>query len=666
MKPFQISVAAIATIFLLLPVDTLAQQDPPASLHPQIQLAEQLKDQSRWEEALTVLREVVAQREQDEAAAALAQVRIGQYFVSMALPAEAESELRKAGSEFPGFPEYVGVARVHLIDALAFQGQTAQAVEAARGLAQDDAMLAHHRAWGRVKLVGLLREQGKMDQAITELEALDAVPWSPETAVLKAQAGLTHGEILVAKSMYPSAASVLRNVIANASGVAPSTVNWARVRLLEALTHSHHLVEVETITQQVISDHGAALASDDQVAWALVWQGRALKKFSQFEAAIAPLQMAAATADQTHPGIAYEAEFELGEVYRLWGDTAEDGGTLHEEALGYYHAAYQRAIDADLSERLRDQALLQVGSEMRHLGMRDRGIAWLRRGIEDPANLTDSDKLLLRRIDSFLSTSECESWQAYVMDPAAESDPTAGLVWDEFGVGPAAPSSTVVNRPFERRYWSAKLSLRQRHYNDAATALQAALPLAQTPAHRGEALTNLAHCHRRLGNQAEMLPTANQAAAAWMEALESAERPGDAHYAIDMVRSSYDIVGRDDLVIEALEGIVGALDPDQQASRVCFARFLLMREYATAGRTADAATLGEEILQQYLGRPFEGAHDWLCAHTILELASLYTRTGQVAAAQSWLNWIEFYWPGQYATELSVQRAHIQATISSSD
>ncbi len=146
----------------LASVPAHADEPPPSStLAERLTQAESLSTQNKWEEALTVLREVVSRKAEDPALAAEAQCRLGRYRLLMALPKEAEEELRAVASQFPDQTEVVNWSRFFLIDALAFQSNEEGALEVARALVSDQTVTGLQKAWASVRLGGLLSGRGQ-------------------------------------------------------------------------------------------------------------------------------------------------------------------------------------------------------------------------------------------------------------------------------------------------------------------------------------------------------------------------------------------------------------------------------------------------------------------------------------------------------------------------
>jgi tetratricopeptide (TPR) repeat protein len=294
---------------------------------------------------------------------------------------------------------------------------------------------------------------------------------------------------------------------------------------------------------------------------------------------------------------------------------------------------------------------------MRHLGMRTRAIAWLRMGIEDPAKLSETDELLASRLAEFLGPEEAEAWRQYLVDPVRLSDPTADYVAAEFGSLPPQPLNLIVEGSARRRLWLAKLYRKERRTDEARALCEQALLDAATPAEKGELLTLLADCRRTQRDDA-YLETAHQAVEQWLEAIRTAERPGDAHYAIHMAAGTYARVGCPKHAVGVLERLRDAYPPDEAPDRAAVIRFRLMIEYKHNDRYEDAKAEAREFLTLFLDRPFGPGHETLCTYTFLHLAYTHARQGDLPAAFDFLDQAEDRFSNQYGEYIRFCREHI--------
>lgn len=675
--PFAILLVGAVSLLGLKPTQVCADDDPaPPTIAELLQQAADLKAQSQWDQALEALAQVVARAEEDRPSAALAQARRGQYRLEMAMLAEAEEELLKVAQQFPDQSEAINWARLFLIDTYRFQTKPDQAEAAGQALLSDSSALPIQQAWCRVKLGSLFSELQRLDDALAVLEGLDFITLPDGDVGPLVSGQFLRAEILMKRGAAAEAIPLLEQVITMAAGDTHApTRNWARVRLLESLTHSWSLDHAYEVAQQVVSDHASGQASDQQVAWAFIWQARGLSKAGQFEQAVAPLQMAAAVAEANHPDLVYEAEFALGEVYRQQGDSVvhEDMGPLHEQALAHYQAALVEAQQAGLGEDKQDLARLQVGSEMRHLGMRERGMAWLRMGIADPANLTAGDELLAQRLASFMLSDEQEEWHAYLEDPAGHGDPTAPFVEQEFGTTASPPSTPFVSKQSIRHCWRGKLYLQQERYAEALAKFQEAEAAAATAGQRAEArlgqvraYRSQAHALRQSGNrdQARLAmmygyQVAGSAVADWLEvALTGSE--GDAHYATEKAVFGYGILQRREEALQTAEEFLTQLTLAQaEPSKVAFAHYMKMQALAWNNRFEEAIDLALQIDSEYAGSA-RAVVDRIRVAALLRAAGYYARIGQADAGHALLDTIQARHPtGEFDDSVDSFRSVVQ-------
>lgn len=583
----------------------------------------------------------MARRAEDEVSAAVAQLRLGEYRLRMAMPAKAEAELRKVPSDFPQEIELVGASRVHLIDALNFQGRIEAAMAAADDLARDKQMLDKHRAWAGVKMADLLLAEGRFAEAETELGFLDALGWSPGTAGPKAKAGVSRGEMLLQQSLPNQAAQILREVIEHAEQLAPHTCNWARVRLAEALTQNWEFNEAIAVCEDIAASHAAGAANNQQLAWGYLWKGRALASRNYADHAIEAFQLANAVAHPNHVRISYEAHFALGELHRV--------ADRHVEALEHYRAAFQLAQAADLTPDAQDWARLQVASEMRHLGMGDKAIAWLRMGIEDPANLARTDRILARRLASFLNSADREAWFLYLGDPVTASDPTASLVQAEFATDSPPASDGGVDLEFDRTYWLAQFYKSQYRYDSAANLYAQALVLAEEPRQRGLAQLGIATCNMALAVLAERrgetdtahaystiaVQAGNAGVTSWTQIIV-ATSDAEAHEAIENAYLCFRSTGLMKQAHRFLADLIRTLDPVAETSKRAFAEYQMMQWHARNGNAVTAAQVGEAIYDRY-GGSADPAVRHICAASLLHATEYCIATGQLERARLVLN-----------------------------
>jgi len=197
-----------------------------------LERAHELRLELKWDEAIAVLRDIVARWQENESKAGIAQMRIGRYLVDRGDPGVAEAELRLVIERYPSEQTAVWQAKVAMIDALL----TLKRHEEAAGLA--DALLAEavesdeFRTWAQVKQAEILMAQGRSGIAVERFLSVAR------------QTGVASGE----------------------------PVNWARVQLMNIYAGQWRSAQVEKLCQTVLDEHALGKATDQQTAWALMYE----------------------------------------------------------------------------------------------------------------------------------------------------------------------------------------------------------------------------------------------------------------------------------------------------------------------------------------------------------------------------------------------------------
>jgi len=536
------------------------------------------------------------------------------------------------------------------------------------------------RGWAFVRWAGLLRRDGQLDEAVTVLDQLSTLSWPIADKGPQIEGGILQARILVDRQHFGPAAEALEQVITFAAADAYAQQrNWARVFLAEVLLNLSAHSRVRQVTDDIIADHAAGKANDEQVAWGLIWKARSHKQLQEYEQALEALQMAVAVSHASRPPLAAEAEFEAGEVCRQHGDAVQaaggDWGPLHEQALAHYLAAFDIAKTKQLDEGIIDRARLQAASEMRHLGMRERAIAWLRMGIEDPAQITGSDELLAQRMVSFMSPAEAEAWQHYLLAPTENADPTQAMVQKEFEKLAPAPSSTVTNQPFLRLHWLGRLYEKQRRFQEAMTVHQQSQAQADTPDRQAEGLLGqaraarlLAREHRLRGRWVEyqsakpvMSQTAEAASAAWAQVAATA-KPAGSHYAIEQAVKVLHDAELDSRSLEVAQSLVSRFGPEEHPSKQAFARYMWIQALAWNHQYDQAATEARAIDQDYAQYPDANLQEIRVGSLVR--SSLYkAQGGDPEGGLAILDEIEARYPQQYQEWVSRFRKLCQNKLS---
>jgi len=467
----------------------------------------------------------------------------------------------------------------------------------------------------RSRIDDIERFQSQGDLAATEAAAQQLLSDAADSPEYQAWARIKLAEVQLGKGLQGSAIEQLRDVVTLAQAAHPEPANWARIRLAQTLVHTRSINDAMQVCEAVIADHAAGRANDQQGTWALITKGRALLADKQNEQATDALKMSAALAADQYPDLVYESEFDVGETYRQWGDQIQRAGgswgPLHEQALAHYKTALDVAQQAGLPQQKSDMARLQVGSEMRHLGMRDKGIAWLRMGISDPAVLSNTDWLLAQRIASFFAPSEAESWYKFLAAPQTAPDPTESIVQSVMRMTPQRASSETKDA-FDRYYWLGRLYEDQGRRTDAIGQYQTGLAIASTPRERGmgylahsRCLMALATIARQRGEiaeseayKAEADQAADAGADAWTNiAIGAAEQA--AHEAIENVWFCCLVMHQTVKAVDSLDQILQGTDPEVDPSKYAFAQYTLMQCYAQGGSMGRALQIAQEIWHRF-------------------------------------------------------------------
>jgi len=504
-----------------------------------------------------------------------------------------------------------------------------------------------------------LKSQGKFDEAIQALSTVIARGQADPAGAALALCRL--GECYVAMNM-PEKARVELEKVAATYPQETVYVNWARIVTMNALVNGWRLNDAIALCQPVLTDHAAGKATDKQAAWALIWKGRALMAQKRFAEARDPLHMAASWAESKDlPELGYEASFALGEACRKAGDATKDrdeSGRLHMQALEAYRDAFDFAEAGKLGGDKLDYARLQLASEMRHLGMRDKAVAWLRMGIEDPAKLSETDKLLVERLASFLEPAGAEAWYQYLVDPATRPDPTQAAVQAELKTTPSKPSVPAPENTFQRLYWLARLYETQERLQLAAETYSAACGSTESSAARVGALSRMARCYWLLsvcgaGDCVTWSARAVQAASDILPhalAVVRNDAASEAHGAIEATVTTSIRVMRCADALTSAEACLDEAEHTGDASKIAFATYMRVQALAANGRYA-AAALATEALYARFGTSQQSDVQEICAFALTQGIECYRRAGDSTAAWRLLGELEVRWSGRFSPEI---------------
>jgi hypothetical protein len=401
------------------------------------------------------------------------------------------------------------------------------------------------------------------------------------------------------------------------------------------------------VADAVVSDQALGKANERQTTWALIWKGRSFMDARQYEEAIEPLQMASALASQSHPELAYEAEYVLGEVSAFQANNVGPGPEVedlrrlyHELALEHYQAAFEFARQG---KRDLDRPRLALAAEMAHLGMRGKAIAWLREGIPDPGVLAHTDIRLVSRMKSYMSQQEAEAWHEYLLDPIGNADPARPYFEAEFGATEQEVVSPVQDHQFQRLYWLARLRHSQRRRQDARSLYEQAAAAASSHAERAEALGGIVElqsdllrryrssqrislAHKRAQ---ELVPLASRASTIWADMAKNGSS-GEAHYAIEQAVLIWHRLGLDEFALRYAESLLSEIEKTGSSDKVAFARH--MRLWALSWNERYSEAIDEAIL---LDAEYASDDDSdltaIRDHALLLAAKMYPRIGDPQA-----------------------------------
>jgi len=612
--------------------------DPPP-LSDLMAQAEDLRNQLRWDEAIAKLREIVSRAEEDRSLAARAQTRIGKFLIDQGKLDEAEAELALVNQMFADQPEGRGWAALRQIDIIQRRGDLDGVETAAQSLANDTNVPQKFRVWARVK--------------------------SAEVPIVK-------GDQL---AMIP----VLEQIIAENKDTTPEPVNWARIDLVYVLTDKVKWDHAVRVADEVITDHAAGKATDEQAAFALLWKSRALERSERFDEATDPAQMAAGLALGRYPHVAYEVEYHLGQIYQRQGSGLKTGwGALHIAAMNHYGQALAIAESAGLSAEKADYARMRYAGEMRHLGMLEKSLAWLRMGIEDPARMTLKDQQLAQQIAKYIAGQSelAEAWQHYLNDPANEPDPMQVFVLKEFSQESSPASSTVLHTSIRRR-WLGEFYIKQRRYEEAVQSYLSAVTEAVEEPNRAHALSGLTQAYakraarltrQRAAAEAQAMrdlayQTAGQAAEMWIQLAKSGT-DAESHAAIEKAVRAYGAVYRTEESLRVAQRLCTELASGSESKRA-FADYMLMQALFWSGDRAGAVAAAQALDDTYGNSDRSDVQD-ICRAALVRASAYYVHLGDPQTGIQMLDYVENRYPDTRGEWIEHYKAFCEKAVTESD
>ena len=636
-----------------------------------LEQAASLKAEARWEECLSTLEKVVARASEDAAKAALAQCRIGETYVAMAMPEKAEEALLTVEREFPRETETVHWARVALLDALAFQGKGAEALEVFRRIeeafAQGSASPLQY-AWAAEKAAGIHARAGETEAAEALYEKVEALPIDDPGPKMAARVG--RSEILISQNRFWMAIAPLRALLEGASGPYAHCRNWARVRLAECLYQTSLYAEALSVASEALDPRDPS-PSPEQEAHLRLWKARSLVIAYKFPEACEALDPARNL--KVPPQLRYDVLSYLGELWRRRGDfehaldpTAPEWRKSSERAVPYLVEAIELAGKCGLGNA--SHARLELASALKTLGRGEEAAAWLRLGIADPSRLSPRDLSLARRIGDCLSEEKAEAWYLYLLEPLRREDPTEDLAEAQFGSRPPRASGGAQAERWRVLLWLGDHYRGRGEVEEAIRCYGEAEASAPGTLERGEAALGLVECYAAQGEKAEAdsekklsfekaREAAHRVVESWVaSALE--DPPANAHAAMEGAIEAYERAGLPGEATGLAELLAGQLLQDAPASKRAFAELQLLHVYGRRGLPPDTlARMAEELWERYKGSEEPDVRE-ICASALVWGVHYYLAAGARADALRALDELEAAFPGKYAWHVQGYRRQL--------
>ncbi len=570
----------------------LFAQDPRALLEE----ASKLKDRGDWKACLETLESVLERAAEDPASAALARCRRGECYLAMAKPSEAEEEFSKVSQDFPEETEAVLWAAVGLIAARHFQGKLDEALAAYREVERafaEGRATPLQKAWASFQAGCVAISKGEPERALRLLGEVRHLPLQDRGPL--AQADLKRAEVHIGRSEFLAAVPILREVLEEAAS--PEVRAWAGIRLAEALYQSGAYSASLEAAERVVAAGTSSEAKGELAARALAWKAKASLALGRFAEAGAALEAAAAL-EALEPKTAFETLLEAARVHGAWSDEefarSSEGRkwrTLGEKAFERAFQALRLAEERGFGEAERDRARLEAATALERLGERERALAWLRAGIQDPARLAQTDREIAERIGRMLEPQAAREWYDYLLSPAARPDPTARYVLAEFAKAPSAPSASSVAERLPWLYAKAERERGARNFEEALRLYSEADSAARTAWEKALACDGLVQTYQALAiaaaeeaEQRGLLEAAKAAAERGVEHCLEVVLEGtasEAHRATEFAAGLYQSLGLREEAIRVLERIAEEVPLEADPSKHAFARFLLLRTYPT-------------------------------------------------------------------------------------
>jgi hypothetical protein len=480
--------------------------------------------------------------------------------------------------------------------------------------------------------------------------------------------------------LLPDAIRELERSISDARD-APEAANAARIRLAQLCLASQNANFDRTmlLCDEVAKDYRENKASVAQMAQSIFFRAQVLTLRKAYPEAKQCLG-AIATLAAVDRELVCDSLLAKGECCRheLKNVELSDNDlrlSLHAESLYHYQKALEVAEAAGVEEYKRDKARLLAATEMRHLGMRDRAIAWLRAGIEDPSQIDSADKMLTAGLASIMSKEEREAWQLYLLTPSETPDPTAKIVERELGSPPPLPSKPAPDKVSERLLWLAEFYKDQKRWTDAVLIYERVAGLAQTAPDFASFSVSLIECLAALrdnarkngredeasGHESRIHSVADQGSSAWIEIIKSTPE-SEALIAIESAINCYQRAGLTADALRVAHAIHSTTDSQREPAKAAWAAYILATRYKASGNVREARRISEDAYQRFKDNP--RADVQLACRRNLRYALFCTAVGkEYNACLALLDELEARWPNEERATIETFRRRCAAYLA---
>lgn len=461
-----------------------------------------------------------------------------------------------------------------------------------------------------------------------------------EDPAIAAKAQYLRGECLLWTYSRPNEAVTEYEKVMSEHGADAERVNSARVRLLHIYVFAKNWAPVDPLVAEVLADGNSGLARGELVGRALSFKALmhdVLSKEAELaEQPSAVLAHRAAAMENCLQGLDWvetngctadlvkHLVHMLCHRHRYFGEEIAADSDQLRQAKTYLALALTSwggtAVEPKVEGKpLAEWCVLQLqrlGQVAEDSGLLTEALAWNRlamghasRGTEDE---TKAGEAILRLFSKRDEPVQAEQWLRYLNDPVNEPDPLQEAVVTNLGIATATDSAAMVDMSSKHAYWLGRFYQRENLLDDALTLYDQALATAVTPTQRAEALTGLLRTHVRRADQLRALELHSQAdeemslaeaqvgpaEQAWLQVTRESE-PGHAHYAIENILVTHELVDDSTGGRQALLHVLALMDPETAPSKHAFALYKLMEAYAHERRFEQAGDVGADLFQRF-------------------------------------------------------------------